>query len=335
MKTKRLLSTSLKAVALAGCVSLSAPALADDADAEHADEAVDEAVDKPAAVDAAAQDGRPQGAGGPPEVVASGGPPPGFADSVFDETWLTVGVGAGLTPSYSGSDDYVVIPLPLIVGRVGGVGISPNGPGFNLDLLSEAPGAGPPETSFSFGPTFRIRGDRNGQIKDPVVELAGDLDTALEVGVQGGVSFPGVLNRFDRVGISTAVRWDVLGAHDGMLIEPGISYFTPLGRGSAIQLIGSASFVDDEFADYYYSVSPAQSTATGLPQFDADGGLNSLGVTAIATVDLDGDVLNGGLNIYGVGGFSRLMGDAADTPFTSQRGNASQFIAGIGLGYTF
>ncbi|WP_255551691.1 MipA/OmpV family protein [Erythrobacter crassostreae] len=324
---KHLPSQPIHAIAFAGALAFSAPALADDPSDDGADDA---------AAEGSEQDGRPQNAGGPPEGVTSGGPPPGaFANSVFDDTWLTIGAGAGLTPSYSGSDDYVVIPLPLIVGRVGGIGISPNGPGFNLDVLSKAPAAGPPETSLSFGPTFRIRGDRNGQIKDPVVELAGDLDTALEVGVQGGVSFPGVLNRFDRVGLSAAVRWDVLGAHDGMLIEPGISYFTPLGRGAAVQFIGSASFVDDSFADYYYSVTPAQSTATGLPQFNADGGLNSLGVTAIATVDLDNDVLNGGFNVYMVGGFSRLMGDAADTPFTAERGSASQFISGIGIGYTF
>ena len=36
------------------------------------------------------------------------GPPTGFPGfkPVFDETWATVGIGAGLVPSYSGSDDY-------------------------------------------------------------------------------------------------------------------------------------------------------------------------------------------------------------------------------------
>ncbi len=270
---------------------------------------------------------------GPPAVG-----PPGMRPGekpVFDETWATIGIGAGLVPSYSGSNDYVVFPLPLIVGRVAGVGISPNGPGFALDLLSQAPTGGPPETSFSFGPTFRLRNDRDGQIEDEVVELAGDLDTAIEVGAQAGVSFPGVINRFDRLSLSTQVSWDILGAHDGMLIEPGVSYFTPLGRGAAIQLSGNLSFVDDNFADYYYSVTPQQSAASGLAQFSADGGLNSVGALAIATIDLDNNVMNGGFNIYGIGGYSRLVGDAADTPFTSVRGSADQFIGGIGIGYTF
>lgn len=279
----------------------------------------------------------PQPQGRPQQGPSVSGPPPGVGGEkpVFDDTWITVGIGAGLVPSYSGSNDYRVFPLPLIVGRVGGVGISPNGPGLNLDILSKGPSREPPKTSFSFGPSFRIRNDRDGQIEDPVVELASRLDTALEIGVQGGVSFPGVIKQFDRISLSTAVRWDVLGAHDGMLIEPGISYFMPVGDGATIQITGNLSFVDDSFADYYYSISPADSAATGLAQFSADGGLNSVGSLAIVTIDLDGNALNGGFNIYGIGGYSRLVGDAADTPFTSVRGSADQFIGGLGIAYTF
>jgi outer membrane scaffolding protein for murein synthesis (MipA/OmpV family) len=36
-----------------------------------------------------------------------------------------------------------------------------------------------------------------------------------------------------------------------------------------------------------------------------------------------------------VSGYSRLLGDAADTPYTAERGSANQFIAGLGVGYTF
>ncbi len=285
------------------------------------------------------QEERPQEEwqGPPPGVrIGQAGPPNGAPSRpVFDDTWATIGIGAGLVPSYSGSDDYRAFPLPLIVGRVGGVGISPNGPGFNLNLLSKPPIRGPAKTSVAFGPSFRFRNDRVNQIEDEVVELAGELDTAIEVGVNGGVSFPDVFAPRDRLSVSTQVRWDILDAHDGMLIEPGVSYFRPIGSGASVQVSASASFVDDSFADYYYSVSPDQSAASGLPQFTADGGLNSLGLTSIFTLDLDNDALNGGFSVYGIAGYSRLIGDAADTPYTSIRGNADQFIGGVGIGYTF
>ncbi len=256
-------------------------------------------------------------------------------DTVFDETWVAVGIGAGLVPSYSGSNDYVLFPLPLIVGRVGGVGISPNGAGFVLDLNSPGPLAGPAQTRVSFGPAFRVRNDRVNRVRDDVVAQLPELDLAVELGGNVGISFPGVLNRFDAVTLSTQISADVAGAHDGVLIEPSIGYRTPLSRASIIQIVTGLQFVDDSFADYYYTVTPAQSAASGLPTFTAKGGLNSIGSTAILTYDLDGDALNGGFNVYGVFGYTRLVGDSADTPFTSIRGSADQFIGGLGIAYTF
>ncbi len=280
---------------------------------------------------------RPQN--GPPAQNAQGNPgapPAGRPKIVYDKNWVTLGIGAGLVPSYSGSDDYIVFPLPLVVGRLGGVGIRPNGPGFRLDLLSPEPALGPNQkTTFNFGPSVRFRNDRANRIQDDVVELAEDLDVALEVGVAGGVTFPGVFNPNDSLTFNTQVSWDVLGAHDGMLVEPTIGYSRPFGRSVLLQANVGAQFVDDSFADYYYTVTPQQSADTGLPLFTADGGLNAVSSTAIVSVDLDGNALNGGLSLYSVLGYTRLVGDAADTPFTDIRGDANQFILGAGVAYTF
>ncbi|WP_086607206.1 MipA/OmpV family protein [Erythrobacter donghaensis] len=271
-----------------------------------------------------------------PQAPASGAPPFAFARPVFDETWATIGLGVGMVPSYAGSDDYIAFPLPLIVGRVGGVGISPNGPGFVLDLNSAKPSFAPRKgPRVAFGPAFRFRNDRNNRIRDEVVARAGKLDAALEVGGNVAVAFPNVVKPFDQLSLGVQTRWDVLGAHGGMIVEPQISYRAPVGRSFALQVQASAEFVDDSFADYYFSVSPAQATATGLPQFRAGGGLNRIGTVAILTYDLDGKPLNGGWAITGIGGMSRLLGDAADTPYTATRGDPNQFILGLGLAYTF
>ncbi len=266
----------------------------------------------------------------------AGAPPFSFSKPVFDETWATIGLGVGMVPSYAGSDDYIAFPLPLIVGRVGGVGISPNGPGFVLDVNSPEPAFGPRKGArIAFGPAFRFRNDRNNRISDEVVARAGKLDAALEVGGNVAVTLPNVFKTFDQLSFGVQARWDVLGAHDGMIVEPQITYRAPVGRSFALQVQASAEFVDDSFADYYFTVSPGQALATGLPQFRADGGLNRIGTVAILTYDLDGKPLSGGWAITGVGGMSRLLGDSADTPFTAQRGDANQFIVGLGMAYTF
>ncbi|MFL0672060.1 MAG: MipA/OmpV family protein [Erythrobacter sp.] len=269
-------------------------------------------------------------------VRRQGGPPAGM-DSVFDDSWINVALGVGLIPTYAGSDDYFVFPLPLVTGRLGGVGFRPSGAGVNFDLLSPQPSVlqQTKAPQFSLGPTFRFRVERGVNARDPVVEAAGRLDTALEVGVAAGVTFPAVLNPNDSLTIGTAVRWDVLGAHKGRMIEPTIAYLTPLSLGVLVQWSAALEIVDDNFARYYQSVTPAQSVASGLPVFDARGGANRLGTALIAAVDLDGNALNGGFNIFALAGYARMLGDAADTPFTRLRGSPDQFQIGLGLGYTF
>jgi MipA family protein len=272
----------------------------------------------------------------PPAPATAAKPPFAFAKPVFDKTWATIGLGVGMVPSYAGSNDYIAFPLPLIAGRVGGVGISPNGPGFVLDLNPGKPGLAPRKRPrLAFGPAFRFRNDRNNRISDEVVARAGQLDAALEVGGNLAVSFPGVFKPFDSLSIGVQARRDVLGAHGGWVVEPQIGYRALIGKGFTMQAQASAEFVDDKFADYYFSVTPAQSIATGLAQFRADGGLNRIGTTAILAYDLDRNPLNGGWSLTGVGGYSRLIGDSADTPYTRVRGDANQFILGAGVAYTF
>lgn len=294
------------------------------------------AAEEPAASDAALAE--VQDAASRPGETPPAAPPPSFAfgKPVFDETWATIGLGLGLVPSYAGSDDYIAFPLPLIAGRVGGVGIAPNGPGFVLDLNPAKPGLAPQQgVRIAFGPAFRFRNDRNIQIEDDIVARAGKLDAALEVGGNVALVWRGVAKPVDQLSIGVQARWDVLGAHDGMVIEPQINYRAPIGRAFSLQTQFSAEFVDDSFADYYFTVSPAQALASGLPQFRADGGLNRIGTTAILAYDLDRNPLNGGWSLNAIGGYSRLFGDAEDTPFTALRGDADQFITGLGVAYTF
>lgn len=254
-----------------------------------------------------------------------------YEGTVFDGDWLSVGVGAVYSPSYSGSDDYVVSPLPIVQGSFGGVGIDPRPGGLALDFVPDADGP----VAFDLGVSARLVRDRASQIEDPVVASLGKLDTAFEVGPTAGVSFPGMLNPYDSLSFSADARWDVAGAHKGMRITPGITYFTPLSRGIAGSLTIGTEYVDEDFADYYFSVTPADSAISGLPVFDAGAGFKSVGATLFMGFDLDGDATNGGLAIAMVGGYSRLLGDFADTPFTSIRGDADQWMIGAGLGYTF
>ena len=259
--------------------------------------------------------------------------PAGPPDSVFDDTWVNLGFGLAFGPSYTGSDDYVLSPLPVVQGKVAGVTIAPRPAGLALDFIAD-PDDGP---GFNFGPAVRLRNDRADQIEDETVELVGELDRAVELGFNAGISFPKLLNPFDSLTLAADVRWDVAGAHGGMVVDPSITYSTLVNRGTFVSLSLGTEYVSDDFAEYYFSVTPLQSAATAgvLPAYQADGGITRVSATTLVGIDLDGNALNGGLGLVLIGGYSRLTGDAADTPYTSTAGSKDQVFVGVGLGYTF
>ena len=262
--------------------------------------------------------------------------PAGPPETVFDGDFLSIGIGVGYNASYSGSDDYNVNVLPIVQASIAGIRINPRPAGIALDFIPD-PDDG---IGFSAGPLVRLRSDRADvdDINDDMVAAYGELDRAVEIGGSVGVSIPKLLNPFDSLSFNLDAAWDVAGAHGGMFWSPGVTYFTPLSRATAASLTLSTSFIDDDFADYYYTV-PAPSTlpadAPALPAFQAEGGMQSYGINLLLAHDLSGDVTDGGFSLVGIGGWSKLVNDAADTPFTSIRGNNDQYFIALGVGYTF
>ena len=254
------------------------------------------------------------------------------SETVFDGDYLTVGVGGFYGPSYEGSDDYILFPAPVIQGNLGGVAITPRPGGIALDFIPDAKDA---KVGFSLGPVANIRRDRVSRIKDTVVRRLGKLDTAVEVGANAGVTVYDLVTGYDSLTFSADARWDVAGAHKGMLWGPSVSYFTPVSKGAAINLAVSAEHMDDDFANYYFTVSPAGTVASGLPTFQARGGWKNVGINALVGVDFDGDLTNGGLAGFVTGGYTKLLNDAKRTPLTSIRGDADQWLVGAGLAFTF
>jgi MipA family protein len=273
--------------------------------------------------------GPPANAGGRPQ----GGPP----ETIFDDTWVTVGAGLGYRPSYEGSDDYNLSPAPLIQGSVDGFSFGARGPGLFVDAIRDSGRVQGRERKIQFvlGPQILLRLDRTSRIKDPVVSLLGERDTAVEIGFTSGVAFKNVINPIDTLTLSLNAGWDVAGAHDGSMISPSISYSTPLSRAAFVNLSLSADRVDDNYAQTYYSIDAAGSAASGLPIYSADGGWKSAGAFMVAAYDLSGNALDGGFSLFGLASYNRLLGDAKRSPITSVRGSADQFFVGAGVAYSF
>jgi MipA family protein len=87
---------------------------------------------------------------------------------------------------------------------------------------------------------------------------------------------------------------------------------------------------DDRYQDAWFSVAPADAGPSGLPAFDADGGIQAYGATASAITQFS---RRWGLSAYAK--YDRLTGDAADSPIVLVYGSRDQFSGGVALTYTF
>jgi MipA family protein len=243
---------------------------------------------------------------------------------------FTVAAGVASVPDYEGADEQRLTPAVAIRGRVGGMDFWSSATWLYLDVIGPSSSG----MDFDFGPIVGARFNRSGDVKDAAVDKLPELDTAIEIGAFGGVSWHGLSNPYDTLSLRVDVLKDVGGAHESTLITPSVSFSTPLSRSTYVSATASAEWAGGKYADYYYSITPAEGLVAGLPAYNADGGFKHWGLSLTGLQMVTGD-LTGGLGLFAMGSYKQLAGDFEDSPIVDIRGSASQWMGAIGLAYTF
>jgi outer membrane protein len=175
---------------------------------------------------------------------------------------------------------------------------------------------------FHIGPAFKYVAARNAA---DFAELRGlgDVNAAFEIG--------GFLDYFP-------VEWlrgrvEVLqgfGGHHGVvanfssdLIVPVAPQWT-LSGGPRLTVQSAAATAP------YFGINLAQAMASGLPQFNARGGVHSAGAGAQLRYQY-----NPQWEVHTYVEYQRLLGDAAASPLVQQRGSPNQVTVGVGASYSF
>ncbi|MFT5651685.1 MAG: outer membrane protein [Yoonia sp.] len=163
-------------------------------------------------------------------------------------------------------------------------------------------------------------------VADAEITGLGDIDGTIEVG--GYVEYT-----LGNLQAKLEVRTGVDGGHDGTVGEFEVAYNMPVeafGMTSIISFGPTVSFSDDSYASTFFDVSAAQSAASGISQYDADGGIMSYGLHASAFVPLNQNV-----SLVGFAEFDKLAGDIGDSSIVQERGSEDQVTAGLLINYTF
>jgi MipA family protein len=260
--------------------------------------------------------------------VVSFAAPSGAADENLgpEETLkLRMGLGVGTSPDYVGSDDYRVIPLPNFELSYAGYALRSSRLGVEADLVGI--------TGLDAGPVIRYDLGRSSGVNDSVVALLPEVDGSVELGGFVGAGAPLSVIGLESSSI-LAARVEYLqgldGGHEGATAGGSLSLISPITDSLTLISSLSTTYMSGNYADSYFDVSAIGSAASGLPVYDADAGFRDVGVTFIANYEL-----NENWSVNGIGSFSRLIGDAADSPIVAERGSSNQFLGGLGFSYTF
>jgi MipA family protein len=240
------------------------------------------------------------------------------------EDSFKIGIGVGTAPDYEGSDDYAVLPLPFFEMSYQGFGLSSNGLGVEADIV--------PFDGLDAGPILRYDGGRD-KVKDSFVKRLPEVDGSIEVGGFIGTGLPLRMIGMDSDAIITA-RFEFIqglnGGHEGATATGSLGLVAPLSPDLTLISSVSTTYMSGDYADAYFSISGPASAASGLGAFEADAGFKDVSVSAIVDYALTENV-----SLNAIGSYSRLIGDAANSPIVKDRGDENQFFGGIGLSYTF
>jgi outer membrane protein len=233
----------------------------------------------------------------------------------------TVGLGGGVAPDYEGSDEYELVPLWNI--RANDL-YDPNtyvqvlGPKLNSNFL--------PHNNLRLGLSGQYVAERDDVDNDQVDRLS-STDDGFMLGALLGYDFKLSGNRV--WGFEFDPRWDVSDDIGG-LFTLRTHYIAPFGGSWRFRGGIESTYASEDYMDEYFSISAADSAASGLNTFNADDGFKDVGVNASLTYQFAGNWSATGLVRY-----TRLLGDAEDSPVTDDAGDENQVFSGLLINYTF
>jgi outer membrane protein len=228
---------------------------------------------------------------------------------------ISIGGGIGFAPDYEGSEDYELVPIPFADVRW------KNGMFFNLEGLTMRANLIPSDI-WRLGLMANYRPKRSHVENDQVDRLE-DVEPALEMGPFAGIEYK-------NWSVSVEVTTDVAEGHDGTLFTARSGYNWVASDNLTILFGASTTYASNDYMSSYFGIDLRDSIRSGLPKYGADAGLKDVSLSLGITYGITDSWSTRGITSY-----TRLLGDAQDSPVVDDEGDANQFFGGLSLIYSF
>jgi outer membrane protein len=234
---------------------------------------------------------------------------------------LTVGVGPGVAPDYEGSADYEAVPFWNL--RLGNLYhpetyVQVVGPRLLSNFL--------PNDHWRLGLAGQFIKERN-DVKDNQVDKLKSVDASAMLGLVGGYDFLPTLQN-DLV-LEIEGRQDVAG-DNGFLGTIRGRYGRLFAERWRFDALVATTWASEDYMSSYFSIDASNAARSGLARYNADAGFKDAALGAsLAYRFLDH------WSATALGTYTRLIGDAADSPVVKDRGDENQWFGGLLINYRF
>lgn len=225
-----------------------------------------------------------------------------------ETTNLSVGLGPVVRPDYFGSNDYELTVDPQVYVKFRNFQFLDND-GLDFALIGFS--------RFSFGPTLRLVRNRKEEDNGALAGL-GDVGTTFEF---GGFAATTLFNRYS---VRFKVRHGLKTGHRGTIVDASSTALLARYGRLSTSVTAQASWIGNRYADAYFSVTPEQSIASGLPVYDANSGFRDIGGSFNAYVNFG---KRWSLNPYIT--YNYIFDGIASTPIIEQEGDRHQATVGF------
>ncbi|WP_085905519.1 MipA/OmpV family protein [Kiloniella majae] len=234
------------------------------------------------------------------------------------DVWdLELGAIGGFSPDYEGSDDYEVMGLPYVHAAWNDTVILTMRDGPGIYLQHEI------WDDFSAKAGIRYEFGRDENDND-ALEGLGDLDV-------GAVAVGALAYEYGPFEFSAELVSDLTGDREGTKATFVADYRVMVLENKGRFSFGpSITWADDNYMENTFGINATQAAASrnNYAIYDAEGGIKDVGLNASFSYALTENI-----SLLATGGYSRLLGDAADSPIVDDEGSANQFNSMLGLIY--
>ena len=229
---------------------------------------------------------------------------------------MMLGADARMTPGFEGSKQYTFNPVPILSIQRAGSPVRFRSPRDSPSIALLDFGG------FRAGPVARLVSARTASNYSALNGL-GDVKRAFEI---GGFAeyFP-----VDWFRTRVEVRQGVVG-FDGLVADFNADLIVPVLDRLVVSAGPRFRWESTGATSPYFSITQAQSMASGLPIYDAKGGAHSVGAGGQLRYQITPQ-----WEVHSYVEYDRLLGSAAASPLVTQLGSPNQISVGIGTSYSF